>query len=326
MKRIMLLMGFVLLLFTMGQASAVPLHDFFEMDLDNWTRLYDNGSPVEIGVSPALGYESRAFITLNDLSDTNGAGGPDGPAYWVGGTTDGTYLHGFEQNVKITEIYAQDDGTMNIYFDHMTDDPTHSDYWEVEVYQTGITWADFVKYGDSTDPGDYLGLGPAAFDTIVSSLSADPSSNLILQGRFATSTYFETEKGLAGENIDAVVAINIPMGLRGGEWINQITTPFGLGVNAFVDINPLVGQGSEIDGGAYGFSPDGTEEYDLAIQNVRLLSENSQNVNDDVIDGGYWIVSDDGIRGNSTIPEPNTMILLGFGLLGLAGISRKKFN
>lgn len=322
-----------------SSVSAIPLAQHFEMDLDNWTRLYDeSGNVVPEGDFPVVGYESRAFIKINQIGETTGPGGPDQPAYWTGGTN-GEYLIGVEKNVKISQVSAQGGvaGTV-IYFDHVTNDPLDPQYWEVELYKTGISYTTFEEIGDGSagDPfGNYLGLGPANFGAIETAL-ATPSS-LFLQGRFAQSTYYDLALDLADGTIDnspdsyvnALVAIHLPWDLSGGTWVDQVTFPYGLRVNTFLDVNPVVGSGGLLIDGFYGIGPDGSE-YDMAIQNVRLESEIGVNVNYDAAGnplsstGGNWIVSDDGLRG--TVPEPATMLLLGSGLVGLAGLARKKRN
>ncbi len=61
---------------------------------------------------------------------------------------DGEYLHGWERNVVISLVVPQTDGSVNLYFDHATNDPADPRYWEVEVYQTGISQADFIAESD----------------------------------------------------------------------------------------------------------------------------------------------------------------------------------
>ena len=356
MKKIFLflIVGLMSVMIMAGSVSAIPLAEYIEMDLDNWTRLYDNDVPVAEGVAPSVGLESQAFVTMNDFSYTGTPGGPDAPAYWVAGDN-GEYLHGVERNVVISQIITQADSSQTMYYSHVTNDPNDARYWEMELWQTGITFDDFTQTGTFPDPvlGSYLGLGPNNFDAIYTSLTTDASSSLFLQGRFAESTYFDealfaTNFGMAyaladmaddgSPNqsvdkspglIDALVAVNIPYTLLGGEWVNQETTPFGLGVNAFVDVDELSGVGDLLMQGLYGTGPDGSS-YDLAIQNVRLFSETGLNVNNDGTNplastGGNWIISDDGVR-MGVVPEPATMLLLGSGLIGLAGFARKKRN
>jgi hypothetical protein len=263
-------------------ALDLPAEISLEFDLDNWTRLYNpDGTPFPAGDTPVQGLESRAFITFNDISPTYGPGGADLPAFWVGGMNN-EFLHGWERNVVLTQIVPQDDGSLNLYFDHATFDPADSHYWEVEVYLTGISTADFLS-----DP-NYIPLGPANFDTIADNIATHASSSLFIRGRFSYSVYYDPK--LAGPVI-ATTAINIPGSIVGGEWVNQVDlTPYGIGVNAFVDVDPTVGVGAMFTGGFYGYSPiDGTE-YDLAIQNVRLNSEQ---------DTHGWIISDDGVRGGT---------------------------
>ncbi|MCK4827056.1 PEP-CTERM sorting domain-containing protein, partial [bacterium] len=101
----------------------------------------------------------------------------------------------------------------------------------------------------------------------------------------------------------------------GGEWLEQVTMPFGLLPAAFLDIDPNVGIGNQFIEALYGYGPDDSP-YDIAIGNVGL---------DAATDAYGWVTSDDWTRG-ATVPEPATMLLLGSGLVGLAGIARKKRN
>ena len=300
----------LLLLLSFSPASALFRGGPFEIDLDNWSALYDGDVPLPPESFPAVGLESKAFLNLPDVSPTVGYGGTDYTPQWFSGGDGGKFLHGVEQNVILSELYVQADSSINIYFDHQTNDPLSSDYWEFELWMTEITDLDF-----QTNTTDYLPLGPDDFDTIYSNIVTEPDTETILRGRFAMSQYNDPVGGL----IDAVAGIKIPAGLLGGQWIDQITTPFGLSVNTFLEIDPTVGEGDFLQQGIYGFGPDGSS-YDMAIQNVRLFSETGG-----VGEMDQWTASDDGIRGAGTIPEPATMILLGFGLLAFAGISRKKF-
>jgi hypothetical protein len=305
-----------------GAAHAVLIGGPFEMDLDNWTRLYNSaGTAVPEGSAPALGYESRAYLKFNQIAPTAGPGGADQPATWVAGTTDGTYLYGIERNVTISKIFQRDAiSPVIIYFDHVTTDPTDARYWELSLIRSSsVTTADFEK-DDGT--GTYLGLGPNAFNTIESNLLAAAGTSEILRGRFATSTFYDPVEdfvdnllldGSAGVT-SAVVAISIPFSLLGGQWVDQISTPFGLAVNAFIDVDPTFGIGGTLGQNVYG------PGRDLAIQNVRLFSELGSNVNPGA-SGGNWIISDDGVRG---IPEPSTVLLLGLALAGFGLVSMRR--
>lgn len=288
-----------------------------EMDLDNWTRLYcnqpngcavgggvvvPNGQPIPIQAAPALGYESRAFIGVGDIGKTLGLAGPDLAPYWIGGLTDGTYLWGVERNVTISQIYVQGDGSVNIYFDHVTSNPLDSRYWEVELWQTGIdgvTWF--------TDP-NYLAAGPGAFNTIYANMTAGATG--LLRGRFTTSTYADP----VGGSVNAVVGINIPSSLLGGVWLNQndliVDIPFILAANAFIDVDPFFGVGGTFNPSVYG------PNRDLLLNNVRLNSEALVYLN------GSWIVSDDGVRG--VVPEPGSILLLGAALMGAGLMGRRR--
>ena len=279
-ERILFVFLISLLLFnSITYALDLPEGTPLEFDLDNWTRLYNNGAPYPVGNTPVVGLESQAFITFNDISATDGPGGLDYPPFWIGGMN-GEYLHGWEHNVVITLVVPQADGSTNIYFDHVTSDSADSQYWEVQVYQTGISTLDFL-----TNPS-YIPAGPANFNSIANNIATNASSSLFLIGRFAKSTYFDPVVG----PVIAVAGINIPDvsgQFLGGTWLNQVTTPFSLAVNAFIDVDPTIGVGNQFDGALYGTGPDGSD-YDLAIQNVRLFSETDPN---------QWIISDDGVRG-----------------------------
>lgn len=268
-----------------ADALDLPVNTSIELDLDNWTRLYDNGVPHPAGGTPVLGLESKAFLKFSDISETFGPGGFELPIFWYGGL-DGEYLYGWERNVEISLIVPQADGSVNLYFDHMTFDPADPRFWEVEIYLTGITTSDYL-----TDP-NYIPAGPANFDTIAGNIATNPTSSLFVRGRFADSIYYDTALDAP---VVAAVLINVPSpGIVGGEWVNQVTLPYLLGVNAFVDVDPTAGIGGTFTGGFYGYGPDGSE-YDLAIQNVRLFSET---------DDYGWIISDDGVRGG-TFEEPD---------------------
>ncbi len=264
--------------------------------------------------------------------------------------TDGTYLHGWEDNVVIRGgtydpgdgsaqplgIVPQINGTINLYFTHDADDTN----WEFVVYQTEI---DGVTFATSAS---YLNAGPTNFDAIQTNIENSSNATPFVRGTFSESLYFDPflasvgyDEGYGVGYILAVAAINANNygnPTPGGEWNDQANEPYALGVNAFFDVDPTWGYGAMFESDFYGstvawnptpipwqqiFIFANTDAYDFAIQNVGLESESAP-----ANDGEVWIVSDDGVRAakTSAIPEPATMLLLGTGLVGLAGGCQEK--
>jgi len=294
MKKLLGTLLIVLLLTGTGWAFSFPAGPI-EMDMDNYTRLYnDDGTVVDSGTPPAVGYNSWTFLNFNQLGPTIGLGGPDLPATWTGGTN-GEYLYAVERGIEIG--YVDPNNPNEFYFQR---DANFTGY-EFELFVSSVDLNTF--YSDS----NYLGMGVNNPQAIYDNLVAN--STRILAGNYALSTYL-LEDG--STTINALAGVASGTGFLGGQYLNQVTTPYGLGVNAFLDVDPTIGLGYLLDAGAYGTGPDGSE-YDIAIQNVNLFSELNPN---------GWIVSDDGTRMN-IVPEPTTFVLFGLGLLGFSGIGRR---
>ena len=282
MKKIMLVLAGCLLSFIimMGSALAFEFPEGpIELDLDNYARLYnEDGSLVPVGEAPAVGMVSKTFLIFKDISPTLGLNGPDLPPVWVAGTND-EYLYGVIKNIAIDDVVSPTDPTKDTRF--YFNEETGATGYEVEIYVSSIDLTTFL-----TD-GNYLAAGPDNFDIIYANLVAN--STLILAGDYAQSSFTDVELGL----VLADAGVEVPPTFLGGDYINQDTTPFGLGVNCFVDIDPNVGLGEYVIQGLYGSGPD-VSQYDIAVQNIRLYSESNEY---------EWIVSDDGVRLGIAPPE-----------------------
>jgi len=294
------LLGSLLLLLVLtgtGWGFSFPAGPI-ELDMDNATRLYDeNGDVVDVGTAPRAGLESWTFLQFGDISTLFSLGGAEDEVVWNG--TDGERLYAVERGIQIKSV-DPDDPT-KFYFENKTGFTGY----HFELFVSDITAEDWYGVSSSTD---YLGMGVSNPEAIYNNLVAN--STRILAGDYALSTYY-LDDGI--NTIEALAGVQTGTGFLGGDYLNQMTTPLGLAVNAFVDIDPTVGLGNLVEGGAFGTGPDGSQ-YDVAIQNVRLFSEEDPN---------GWIISDDGTRMN-IVPEPTTFALFGIGLLGMAGVCRRK--